>query len=168
MKAYQARIQWAMDKLFSLRTTRRKSTDLPWKIRRRKRLYKKYGITDIWRNLKKSIEDELKEREKKYMEMRKQQLTAEDANRSFFRLVKAFNTPEKPQSFDVRALRPWVPDQDVAEELADYFNRIYHEFEPLRESEIPGDPPPGPEVTESPRSLDQTQTFPEAEVHGGG
>ena len=38
------------------------------------------------------------------MEIRKQQFTTEDTNRSFFRLVKAFNTPEKPQTFDVRSL----------------------------------------------------------------
>ena len=40
------------------------------------------------------------------MDMKKKKLTEKDANRSFFRLVKSFNTPEKPQTPDVCSLRP--------------------------------------------------------------
>ena len=142
--AYQATIDSAMDRFFPLRTVRKKSTDLPWmtkgikkKIRRRKRIYRKEGFSLVWRRLKKTIDDTLKERKRKYMERKKQELTAEDANRYFFRLVKSFNTPEKPQNFDVRALRPGVSDEDVAEELADFFNRISLEFDPLSDDQIP-------------------------------
>ena len=79
------------------------------------------------------------------MDMKKQQLTAQDANRSFFRLVKAFNTPEKSQTFDVRSLRPGSSDQQVADKLADYFNRISAEFDPLE---------PGQTLQARDRSLD--------------
>ena len=71
------------------------------------------------------------------MAIKKEQLTAADANRSFFRLVKSFNTPEKPQAFDVRALRPGKSDRDVAEELASFFNRISAEFDPLTPEQVP-------------------------------
>ena len=70
------------------------------------------------------------------MAIKKEQLTAVDANRSFFRLVKAFNTPEKPQTFDVRSLQPGATDCAVAEELANFFNRISSEFEPLTLDQI--------------------------------
>ena len=83
------------------------------------------------------IAQTIKERKIKFMELKKQQLTEKDTNCSFFRLVKAFNTPEKPQSFDVRSLRPGATDRAVAEELEEYFNRISSEFEPLREAQIP-------------------------------
>ena len=79
----------------------------------------------------------VKERRDNYMQMKKRQLTDKDANRSFFRLIKAFNTPEKPQVFDVRSLRPGSSDQEVADELEEYFNCISSEFDPLSEDQIP-------------------------------
>ena len=130
-EAYQKTIDEAMDRFFPLRTVKKKSTDLPWitkavkkKIRRRKRIYIKEGFSDAWKRLKKEIDKTLKEKRKEYMDRKKQELTSKDANRNFFRLVKAFNTPEKPQTFDVRDLRPGVADGEVAEELATFFNRI--------------------------------------------
>ena len=71
------------------------------------------------------------------MVKKRKQLTEKDANRGFFRLVKAFNTPERPQSFDVRTLRPGKTDWEVAEELAVFFNRISAEFDPLTAEQIP-------------------------------
>ena len=71
------------------------------------------------------------------MERKKQELTNGDVNRYFFRLVKSFNTPEKPQTFDVRTLRPGLSDTQVAEELAEFFNRISAEFNALKEEELP-------------------------------
>ena len=142
--AYQRAIDWAMDNFFPMRTTRRKSTDLPWinraikkKIARRRRIYKKEGKSMAWRLLKARIDEMLRERKENYMNKKKQQLTEKDANRSFFRLVKAFSTPEKPQSFDVRSLRPGKTSEQVAEELAVFFNRISSEFEPLAPHQIP-------------------------------
>ena len=71
------------------------------------------------------------------MNNQKMKLTSKDANRSFFGLVKAFSTPEKPQNFDVRSLRPGKTDYDVAEELAEFFNRISAEFDALSPDQIP-------------------------------
>ena len=143
-RAYQDLIDAAMDTFFPLRTTRRKSTDPPWlskkilkRIKRRNAIYVKEGKSPLWHYMKKNLDQEIKDRKAGFMTIKKEQLTAKDANRSFFRLVKAFNTPEKPQTFDVRSLRPGASDQEVAEELADYFNRISSEFDPLTEEQIP-------------------------------
>ena len=146
--AFQSDLDLAMDVFFPLRTTRRKSTDLPWinraikkRIRRRYKIYKKEGRSPLWKRLKKTTDRMIRERRDIYMNKKKIQLTAEDANRSFFRLVKAFNTPEKPQNFDVRTLCPGRSDSEVAEELAVFFNRISAEFDPLAEADVPRAPP---------------------------
>ena len=64
-KAYQDTIGWALETFFPLKTTRRKSTDLPWMnkrirklIRDRKRLFWEEGgkRTDAWKEEKKRIE----------------------------------------------------------------------------------------------------------------
>ena len=142
--AYQRHIDRAMDTFFPLRTVKKKSTDPPWlnratkkKIRRRNEIYMKEGESELWRWMKKTIDDIIRDRKKGYMEEKKKQLTSEDANRSFFRLVKAFNTPEKPQTFDVRSLCPGMSDPQVANNLADFFNRISEEFDPLSPDQIP-------------------------------
>ena len=146
-RAYQDHIDAAMDAFFPVRTTRRKSTDPPWlnkailkKIARRNRIYLKEGKSPLWHYMKKEIEKTIKERKGNFMQLKKEQLTAKDASRSFFRLVKAFNTPEKPQSFDVRSLCPGMTDDQVAEELAVFFNRISAEFDPLSEVDTPAAP----------------------------
>ena len=107
------------------------------RIERRKKIYRKEGRSDLWKIIKKQTEDMIKERKKVYMDMKKVQLTEKNANRSFFRLVKAFNTPEKAQTFDVRTFCPGATDQQVADDLADYFNQISAEFDPLTPSQIP-------------------------------
>ena len=142
--AYQCHVDRAMDRFFPLRHVKRKSTDLPWinravrkKIRRRKEIYRKEGRSPLWKWWKKITDDLIKKRKMIYMDMKKQQLVAPDANRSFFRLVKFFKTPEKSQTFDIRSLRPGQSDQEVADELADYFNRISAEFDPLTQDQVP-------------------------------
>ena len=155
-RAYQADIDWAMDNFFPQRTTRRKSTDLPWinkavrkKIRRRNEIYKKEGRSQLWKMWKRITDSLIRERREKYMNNKRIQLTADDANRSFFRLIKSFNTPEKPQNFDVRSLRPGLSDAQVSEELADFFNRISAEFDPLNDGDVP---------CAKPRKLDWVKT----------
>ena len=142
--AYQATLGKAMDEFFPLRTSRRKSTDLPWinrairrRIRRRKKIYRKEGRSELWKVVKKEVDEMIKKRKKVYMDRKRQQLVDPEANRRFFSLVKSFNSPEKPQTFDVRELRPGTPDGDIAEELARYFNKVSSEFEPLSPDQIP-------------------------------
>ena len=145
VRAYQDSNVTALDTFFPWKTTRRKSTQPPWlnkatlkKITRRNRIYAKEGKSELWRTMKKTnIDKTIKERKARYMTKKKEQLTENRANRAFFRLVKSFSTPEKPQSFDVRAMRPGVPDVEVAEELAAFSNRISSELDPLTDDQIP-------------------------------
>ena len=51
--------------------------------------------------------------------------------------LKAFQNKERPKQFDVRSLFPGESDEQVAEKLAEFFNRISSEFEPLEPVDIP-------------------------------
>ena len=80
--AYQSQIDAALDRFFPLRTTRCRKSDLPWvnkalrkKIRRRKRLYKKYGRSVAWKRLRDKIAETLKERKAKYVHGAKEAAT---------------------------------------------------------------------------------------------
>ena len=74
----------------------------------------------------------VRERAGKYWEHQKNTLLMPDANRAFFKNVKAYKCRDKPPKFDVRALfNACLSDGDVAEELAQHFNGISSEFDGL-------------------------------------
>ena len=77
------------------------------------------------------------------MDTQKTHLLAKDANRNFYRHVKSFSRFEKPAVFDVRSLFPGSTDKQAAEKLADYFNEVSREFEPLEPHDIPCSKPSG-------------------------
>ena len=61
-----------------------------------------------------------------------------DANRLFFKNIKAYKSREKPPNFDVRSLfQSSMTDGQVAEKLADHFNGISLEFDGLDPNNIP-------------------------------
>ena len=108
-------------------------------IRDRKILFWQEGgkRTAAWKKEKERTDAKILERKKEYVKTQKGHILAEDARCNFFKHVKNFNTIEKPRQFDVRDLRPGVPDVDIVEELATYFNRVSEEFEPLQPCQIP-------------------------------
>ena len=80
----------------------------------------------------------MKRRKRVFLDKQKEHLLAEDANRNFFKHVRNFSKAERPSVFDVRDLLPGRDsDNEIAEELASYFNRISCEFEPLSAQDIP-------------------------------
>lgn len=142
---YQAAMSGALETFFPLITVRKKSTDCPWinacirkLVAARKGIYKREGRSAKWRRLKKVTEDLIKRRRDIYLGSQKDCLLVDNARRNFFRNVKAFQSKERPKSFDPMELFPGKGAQDRAEELAAYFNRISLEFQPLEPSEIPG------------------------------
>ena len=147
-EAYQATLNAAMDEFFPTKTTRRKSSDLPWmskglleKIATRKRLFWAEGgkRTEAWRDMKRITDGLVKERKKGYVLTQKEHILAKDANRNFFRHVKTFSRLEKPPLFDIRQLYEDrnMSDKDIAEDMADYFVKVSREFDPLEPSQVP-------------------------------
>ena len=90
---------------------------------------------------KRKVEGVVRERKRNYIENQKGYLLAEDANRNFYKHVKNFSKFERPQQFDVRMLLPGKSDFETAEVLADYFNKVSKEFDPLEPSDIPAAKP---------------------------
>lgn len=143
---YQQTLQRAVDEFFLLRTTRRKTTDLPWLgrgvlrlIKNRNNLFVAEGgvRTEAWKKEKKRIDDIIKKRKRSYMDTQRDNLLGPDAARCFFKNFKNFASFERPKQFDVRELLPGKTDQEAAESLAEYFNLVSQEFEPLSPDQIP-------------------------------
>ena len=93
--------------------------------------------SEAWKKAKKDTDQTIRKRKRGFLDKQKEHLLSEDANRNFYKHVKNFSKLEKPKQFDVRELLPDKTDEQVAEELAVYFNRISLEFNPLQESDIP-------------------------------
>ena len=71
------------------------------------------------------------------MDSQRDNLLGPDAARSFFKNVKNFASFECPKIFDVRELLPGKTDQESEECLAEYFNAVSLEFEPLSTDRFP-------------------------------
>ena len=114
----------------------KKTKDL---IEDRKRFYREEGgRTAAWKLEKKKTDEAVKKRKRGFLDIQRAKLLAHDAGRDFYRQVKNFSTAERPKLFDVRDLMPdGQSDEQTAEELAKYFNRISDEFEPLGPGDIP-------------------------------
>ena len=145
-EAYQALVVGAVERFFPLRTVKRKSTDPPWldkktlkMIDQRKELYiQEGGRTAVWKEEKKRTADAVKKRKRVFFDRQREHILDEDASRNFYKHVRNFGKAERPKLFDVRELLPaGLSDKEAADNLADYFNRIAQEFEPLGPGDIP-------------------------------
>ena len=123
---------------------RRKTTDPPWinatilrRQRQRRAVYRREGRSAKWKRLKKVVEKIVKKRKEVYEKSQKLVLLEKDAERHFFKNCKNYQAKERPQPFDVRTLLPDMGDMEVAEKLADFFNKISAEFTPLEPQDIP-------------------------------
>ena len=79
----------------------------------------------------------IEKRRVRFLEKQRGAIASPEKTRNFFKTIKAYKSAEKPKSFDIRELRPGVPDKELADEVAQYFNRISDEFSPLDPFDIP-------------------------------
>lgn len=143
-KIYQEMVVGALEELFPLITTRRKSSELPWinqqirnRIRQRKDDYKKEGRSEHWKRLKKIMEDMLAMRKERYVAVQKDNLIGDDTQRNFFKNVKTYQSAARPVQFDIRTLSADKTDAEIADDLAVFFNKISDEFDGLERDQIP-------------------------------
>ena len=125
---YQAVVTKALEQIFPTKTTRRKSTDLPWinggirkKIERRMSIFKDKGRSVRWRRQEVITHRMIKERRGRYFANQKIYILTKDASRVFFKNVRRYKSADKPPEFDVRSLRPGIGDAALAEELSRVF-----------------------------------------------
>ena len=79
----------------------------------------------------------VRRRAKKYWDNQKATLLKGDANRAFFKNIKAYRCGEKPPTFNVMSLFENLSSAEAAEKLADHFNGISREFDGLDPDSIP-------------------------------
>ena len=144
-EAYQRTVVEAVERFFPLRKVRRKDNDPPWMDKRtkkmikdRKKLYSdEGGRTLTWKDEKKRTNEQVLKRKRGFLDRQKESLLG-DGDRNFYRQVRNFGKAERPKLFDVRDLMPeGQTDEQTAEELASFFNRISDEFDPLGPGDIP-------------------------------
>ena len=144
VEAMQTTLDELLTRNFRWRTTKRRTSDKPWindKIRwlagKSRKLYDREGRSRRWRNLKKKIAKLSKSRAEVHRENVKRSMTGPDACKEFFKNVQNYSCREKPAQFDVRSLFPDAGDTEVADKIADHFNKISSEFNGLSEGDIP-------------------------------
>lgn len=89
----------------------------------------------------------VRKRARNYWENQKRTRLSADANQLFFKNIKAYNSKEKPQNFNIHSIfQSQLSDKQISEKLADHFNGISCEFDGLDPSNIPvtylSPPPP--------------------------
>ena len=78
--------------------------------------------------MRKVVEDLVEKRREGYPGSQKDALLAGDGDRNFFKNVKNYRSSKKQTPFDVRTLFPGKSGQEVAEILAEHYNKICSEF----------------------------------------
>ena len=143
-RAFQAVLDEGMDFFFPEKTMRRKSNDLPWfnnvarkKVKKKKAVFKAESRSPRWKAVRDDLDRYLEKRRVKFLAKQRGNIADPQKCKHFFRNIKAYDSAEKPETFDVKSLKPDGSDSEIAEEIATYFNRISHEFQPLDPFQIP-------------------------------
>ena len=133
-----------MNTFFPLKVVRRKENDKPWidkttrrRIAKKKTVYKSEGKSPRFKAVEQSLAKYIEKRRIRFLDKQRGAIASPEKTRDFFKTIKAYKSAEKPKSFDIRELRPGVPDRELADEVAQYFNRISDEFSPLDPLDIP-------------------------------
>ena len=147
VEAFQKQLDTLLKRHFEWKTTTRRKHDKPWindKIRwlsgKSRKLYDREGRSRRWRNLKKKIAKLSKARAEVHRDNVRQSMTGPDACRNFFRNVQNYSCKEKPPQFDVRDLFQNKSDSEIADSVAEHFNKISNEFSGLRPEDVPQAP----------------------------
>ena len=145
VESFLGTLNSAMDACFTTKTTTRSESDPPWinsqvrsLVKKRRRIYHREGRSHQWKALMKKTRALVRRRAQNYWAHQKMTLLKPDANRAFYKNVKAYKSKEKPPNFDVRSLfESSLTDAQIAERLADHFNGISSEFNGLDPENIP-------------------------------
>ena len=144
-----------VEQCFPLKTKTIKSGGLPWanavflrKRRQRMRCFKMEGRSPRWKQLKKETQRILREQKILHLEKVLRTVKGSRSTKGFFDAVKLLRSRDPPKSWKPQDMFPDLPDGEIAEHIAAYFNRISQEYTPI--------PPPLP-PTEQHRKLEAHQ-----------
>ena len=106
---YQKELNWAIENFFPLKTTKRRSIDLPWIdgtvkkiIKGRKRVFKETGgRSPEWKVVKRKVVELIEKRCRRFQDKQKENLLADNGDRVFFKQTKNYLSKQRPKPFDV-------------------------------------------------------------------
>ena len=129
---------------FPWKTRKIRSTDKPWiddnirrKIRRRRRCYWRKGRSQRWDKLKADSDNAIRRNKRKYYEKECEKLTKDGPRTIPYKALQNIQDSEMPRKWSINHLDPKATDEDLSEDLADFFVKISDEFSPLNKGNLP-------------------------------
>ena len=127
-----------MNECFPTKERTIKSSDLPWatanfkrKVRQRNRCFRREGRSARWKHLKRESAEILYEEKKAYLEKMTNLKVPNGSSSRFFQAVKSLSHREAPTRWKIQSMFPGEPDQMIAEKVAQFFNKISAEYDPI-------------------------------------
>ena len=138
VSALHAAFNRGVSECFEKRFQKRKTTEPPWMtdairdmIRKRREVYKAdEGRSLQWLSFKKRIAKIVKERKKTFYKQLRDKFTGAESSRNFYKNVNGILRGYEQEHWDVRTMRPGSTDQEIAEELSVFFNKISESLDP--------------------------------------
>ena len=142
----------ATNECFELKTRKKKTSEPPWMtdairdaIRRRRAIYRREKRqSEAWRKMKAETSKIVRERRNNFNKELKEKFMAADSARGFYQCINVLLNGNNKRKWNVRSLYPGKNDNEIAEELALFFNGISMEYEPLSREGIPKTAFPNP------------------------
>ena len=129
---------------FGFRTRKKKSSEPVWMtdgirdmIRRRRKMFKKMKRRGNWRVLKDRVSAIVEERKKVNNERILEGFLNNKNPRDFHRAVKKLLGENEPPRWKPQQMYPEASNLEAAENIAEYFNSISQEYDPLLNEQIP-------------------------------
>lgn len=140
-ETFSAKLDEFTDSCFPLKTRTIKSTDKAWitphikrAIRRKKREYARSRKSRRWKELEGNAENKIKEAKQNYLNKVKKEMLKTNNKRKYFQTVKLLGQPDTKaaEEWTIGSMFPGKSDAEIADTVAEYFNRISREYTPLR------------------------------------
>ena len=138
VEAFTTILNGYLDACFPFQERTVKSNDLPWAnrifkraARRRNRCFKKEGKSMRWKNLSKEAVDVQKHQQACFLDKMTKMTVSDGSSRAFFKAVNCLKHREAPKRWEIKQMFPEDSEPEIAEKVAEYFNRISNEYTPV-------------------------------------
>lgn len=115
-----------LNECFPIKNHKIRSTDDPWitpKIRRKKE-FKKVWRGRSWKELKCQTNEAIRKSKKDFFMKFKEKAEATNDPSLYYKVVRMLKDKERPKHFDIMTLQPGGSEEEVCNELADFFGTI--------------------------------------------
>lgn len=114
-----------------------KDSHLPWasrpfqrKVRQRNRCFKYNGRGRRWKDLKRQSRELLQASQKAFLSRIKDKKVENGSSKALYEAVKTLKHREAPKKWNIQNMFPDQQEEEIAERVAEYFNKISQEYSP--------------------------------------